>query len=122
MEVIIVKKQGDVNTAHCLKTNLAEKGVCLKTKNLAQNAYPKEGSESEMGLTMREKKALTREVSKRYQKAEKKEKTKILDELVKNTGYNRKYILHVLANWGKTTTVRLAGEAGKYWLLSSAPR
>jgi hypothetical protein len=22
--------------AHCLKTNLAEKGVCLKTKNLAQ--------------------------------------------------------------------------------------
>jgi hypothetical protein len=63
-----------------------------------------------MGLTMQKKKALTREVSKRYQKAEKKEKTKILDELVENTGYNRKYVLHVLANWGKTTAVRMDGE------------
>jgi hypothetical protein len=35
------------------------------------------------------KKALTREVSKRYQKAQKKEKTVILNELVKTTGYNR---------------------------------
>jgi len=63
-----------------------------------------------MGLTMQEKKALTREISKRYQKAEKKEKTCILNELVKTTGYNRKYILHVLANWGKTSTVRMSGE------------
>jgi hypothetical protein len=59
---------------------------------------------------MHEKKALTREVSKRYQQAEKKEKTKILDELVKTTGYNRKYLLHILANWGKATTVRLSGK------------
>jgi hypothetical protein len=57
---------------------------------------------------MQEKKALTREVSKRYQKAGKKEKGLILDELVKTTCYNRKYILHVLANWGKTTAVVLA--------------
>jgi len=63
-----------------------------------------------MGLTMQEKKSLTREISKRYQKAGKKEKTGILNELVKTTGYNRKYILHVLANWGKTTTVRMPGE------------
>ena len=60
-----------------------------------------------MGLSMQHKKVLTREISKRYQKAEKKEKTKILDELVKTTGYNRKYILHVLANWETTTTVTL---------------
>jgi hypothetical protein len=59
---------------------------------------------------MQEKKALTREVSKRYQKAGKKEKTLILDELVKTTGYNRKYLLHILANWGKTTTVVLSGK------------
>ena len=59
---------------------------------------------------MQEKKAFTGEISKRYQKAKKKEKTRILDELVKTTGYNRKYILHVLANWGKTTTVRLEGK------------
>ena len=59
---------------------------------------------------MWEKKALTREVSKRYQKAEKKEKTVILNELVKTTGYNRKYVVHVLANWGKTAAVNMDGE------------
>ena len=59
---------------------------------------------------MKEKKALTREVSKRYQKAGKKEKSLILNELVETTGYNRKYILHILANWGKTTGVCLNGE------------
>ena len=63
-----------------------------------------------MGLSMREKKALTREVSKRYQKAEKKEKAVILNELVKTTGYNRKYVVHVLANWGKTSAVNMNGE------------
>ena len=78
-----------------------------------------EGSESNMGLSMQEKKALTREVSKRYQNAQKKEKTKILDELVKTTGYNRKYALHILANWGKTTTVRLDGQMIK---LKASPR
>jgi hypothetical protein len=59
---------------------------------------------------MQEKKALTGEISKRYQKAEKKEKTEILNELVKTTGYNRKYVLHVLANWGKTTAVSIDGK------------
>jgi hypothetical protein len=54
-----------------------------------------------MGLSMQEKKALAKEISKRYQKAGKKEKTGILNELVKTTGYNRKYVLHVLANWGE---------------------
>jgi len=43
-----------------------------------------------MGLTMQEKKSLTKEISKRYQKAEKKEKTCILNELVKTfVGYDR---------------------------------
>jgi len=72
-----------------------------------------------MGLTMHEKKALTREVSKRYQQAGKKEKTGILDELVKTTGYNRKYALHILANWGKTATVCLSGKTVR---LKAAPR
>ena len=63
-----------------------------------------------MKLTMQEKKSLTREISKRYQKAKKKEKTCILNELVKTTGYNRKYALHVLANSEKTTTVHLFGK------------
>ena len=62
-----------------------------------------------MGLTMQEKKALAREVSKRYQKAKKKEKTQMLDEFVKTTGYNRKYALHQLANRGKITTASPGG-------------
>jgi L-fucose mutarotase/ribose pyranase (RbsD/FucU family) len=36
---------------------------------------------------MQHKKALEREVSKRYQQAKKKEKTTILDEMVKITGH-----------------------------------
>jgi hypothetical protein len=59
---------------------------------------------------MQEKKALAREVSKRYQKAEKKEKVVILDKLVKTTSYNRNYVLHVPANCGKTITLRIGGE------------
>jgi hypothetical protein len=53
---------------------------------------------------MQARKALIQEVSKRYQKARKKNKTKILDELTENTDCNRKYLLHTLANWGKGTT------------------
>jgi hypothetical protein len=66
-----------------------------------------------MGLSMQTKKELTEEVSKRYQKAGKKEKSKILDDFVKNTNYNRKYALHILANWGKTTTVLLGTKTVK---------
>jgi hypothetical protein len=52
--------------------------------------------EREMGLQMSEKKALTQEVTTRYRAASKKEKSAILNEFVKNTGYNRKYALRVL--------------------------
>jgi hypothetical protein len=66
-----------------------------------------------MGLTMPGKKELANEVSKRYQKAGKKEKTLILNEFVETTGYHRKYALHILANWGKSTTVCISGETVK---------
>ncbi len=49
-----------------------------------------------MGLTMKEKKAVTKEIIGRYQKAEKKEKQGILDEFVQLTGYHRKYAIRVL--------------------------
>src|SRR3989339_238785 len=42
-------------------------------------------------LNMREKQSLTAEIVRRYEKAEKKEKTQILDEFIHNTGYNRNY-------------------------------
>jgi hypothetical protein len=62
-----------------------------------------------MRLKFETRKELFREASKRYQKASKKEKTKILDELVQILGCNRKYLLHILANWGKSSTVYLDG-------------
>jgi hypothetical protein len=63
-----------------------------------------------MGLNMKEKQALTRETCVRYRKSEKKGKTKILDEFCESTGYNRKYALHLLANWGRTEVIRLDGQ------------
>ena len=51
-----------------------------------------------MGLDMKTKKKLTEETAKRYCTASKKNKTKILDEFIATTGYNRKYAIHVLKN------------------------
>ena len=60
-----------------------------------------------MGLTMSEKKAITKEVARRYRKARKKEKGGILDEFVATTGYNRSYASWVLSNWGREISRRL---------------
>jgi hypothetical protein len=59
---------------------------------------------------MRNRKKLGEVQSKRYQRAGKKDKTKILDEFVAATGYNRKYAVHLLANWGKSIRASIAGE------------
>lgn len=63
-----------------------------------------------MALTMQEKKAITREVARRYQKASKNEKGLILDEFIKLTGYTRCYAAFVLRNWGRKINLRLNGE------------
>lgn len=47
-------------------------------------------------LNMREKKALTAQVVKRYLRAKKKEKSQILSEFTENTGYNRSYARRVI--------------------------
>jgi len=47
-------------------------------------------------LTMRQKKAVTRELRDRYRKSFKKEKTIILDEFIRLTRYNRSYAARVL--------------------------
>lgn len=70
-----------------------------------------------MGLEMAVKKSLMREDAVRYAKANKKQKTKILDELCAMTGYNRKYaiaelndlveIKHSNFNGRKTVSVKL---------------
>ena len=57
-----------------------------------------------MGLTMKEKKAVTKEIAKRYKKARKGEKGKMLDEFIKLTKYTRCYASYVLRNWAVKTT------------------
>ena len=49
-----------------------------------------------MGLTMKEKQAVTREMADEYKRATKKQKGQILDTLTKLTGYNRSYAARVL--------------------------
>lgn len=56
---------------------------------------------------MSEKKAITKEVARRYRKARKKDKGGILDEFVATTGYNRTYASWVLSNWGREISRRL---------------
>lgn len=58
-----------------------------------------------MSLTLKEKRAVIREVAKRYKKVRKKEKGKILDEFVKLTGYNRCYASYLLRTYEKKIVV-----------------
>ena len=62
-----------------------------------------------MGLTMREKQAVTRQNRDRYRRASKKEKTLILNEFVQTTGYNRKYAVRVLRKQDVTEALTVVG-------------
>ena len=59
-----------------------------------------------MGLSMNERKAVTREVGKRYQKARKREKGRMLDEFTKLTGYTRCYASYALRNLGRKVILK----------------
>jgi hypothetical protein len=67
-----------------------------------------------MGLDMKTKKKICKEIFKRYQKAKKKDKAKILNEYSKTLNYNRDYLAHVLSNWEKTRYSVLDGKTVKY--------
>jgi hypothetical protein len=67
-----------------------------------------------MGLDMETRKKICKEIYKRYQKARKKEKGKILNEYSRTLDYNRNYLAHLLANWGKTRYSVLNGKLIKY--------
>lgn len=54
-----------------------------------------------MGLTMRERHAITRELTSRFQKATKKERGRMLDEFVQLTDYTRSYAAFILRTCGK---------------------
>jgi len=53
-----------------------------------------------MGLTMNERRAVTNELAKRYQRASKGERGRLLREFVQLTGYSHCYASHILHNWG----------------------
>jgi hypothetical protein len=65
-------------------------------------------------MTKNARRELLKQVRPRYLKASKKEKSKILDEFVANTGYNRKYAIHLLKNGAAKKTSKKAGRKPKY--------
>ena len=62
-----------------------------------------------MGLTMSERKAVIKAWASQYQKADKKEKGRILDEIVKQTAYNRWYVVGLL-RWDGYTKDKTLGD------------
>jgi len=62
-----------------------------------------------MGLTVKERYAIIRELAPRYQRAGKGERSKILDEFVRLTGLVRSYASHVLKHYGTRKTVVVDG-------------
>ena len=65
-------------------------------------------------MTKKAKRGLLEKVRPRYLKASKKEKSKILDEFVANTGYNRKYAIHLLRKGAPQRSSKKAGRKLKY--------
>jgi hypothetical protein len=63
-----------------------------------------------MGLEMHEKRALTNELVARYRRVSKAVKKQILDEFILNTGYNRKYAIHILRHWNKAHWLKIDGK------------
>ena len=61
-----------------------------------------------LGLTMRERHAIVRELAPRFRRATKKQRSQILDEFVKLTGYTRCYAAFVLRTCG-SRQVRMIG-------------
>lgn len=64
-----------------------------------------------MGLEMKVKRAVLKELAKRYQRATKREKGRILEELINLTGYSRCYASWLLRHCGRR--VILSGKDGQ---------
>jgi hypothetical protein len=63
---------------------------------------------------MHSKHQICKEIFRRYQRAAKKEKGRLLKEYAETLGYNRDYLAHLLANWGKTRYAVAGGKPVKY--------
>jgi len=64
-----------------------------------------------MELSMKNRKALTEVVARRYRKASRSGKGQILDEFVASTGYNRGYAAMLLRGYARERVVAGAGTA-----------
>src|SRR5215469_8494463 len=67
-----------------------------------------------MRLDLKTRKKICGAIYKRYQKAGKKDKGKILDEYAQTLGLNRDYLAHLLINWEKTRYVASGGKPVKF--------
>jgi hypothetical protein len=65
-----------------------------------------------MRLGMKTRREIFEAHYRRYQRAGKKEKRKILDEVAGTTGLNRDHLAHVLASYGENQTAKGEGQAG----------
>ena len=63
-----------------------------------------------MGLIMQERHAVTRELSSRFRRASKKERSSILNDYVQLTGYNRSYASFILRACGIKQVRMIAGK------------
>jgi hypothetical protein len=63
-----------------------------------------------MGLSMSSKRELCREYSRIYQRSARRDKSRLLDEFLKLTGYNRCYASFILRHWGKKVHFRFGEE------------
>jgi transposase InsO family protein len=59
-----------------------------------------------MELTLKERQKLTWITAKKYRNATRGEKTRILDTFIDQTGYDRKYAIHILVNEGVSRLVK----------------
>lgn len=59
-----------------------------------------------MGLTMKERKVVTKAMCEQYRKARKKDKGRIVSQFVETTGYNRCYARWLLRNHGRRVEVK----------------
>jgi len=66
-----------------------------------------------IGLTMKGKRAVTKQLALNYKRARKKEKGKILDTTIELSGYNRSYAARWLRKRGKPKVIGRVREGGR---------
>ena len=75
-----------------------------------------------MGLTMAQRKAVTRELAQRYRRTTRREKGEILDQWVQLTGHTRNHASWLLRCWGRTVYSYQGGRAVKIVVGTRRPR